>query len=60
MNMAKTNNSIYNVKLVTEVKRYPCLYNSNLPEYTKRDVTDLAWVNVAKSLKDKGILIFIL
>lgn len=43
-----------------KLKSTLCLYSFKLQDYSKRDVTDWAWENVAKSLMVKGILIFIL
>lgn len=55
--MAKKDDPVYNIKLVEEIEKHPCLYNYKLSDYSKRDVTDLAWESVAKSLKDKGTFI---
>lgn len=35
-----------NVKFVAQVEKHPELYNNNLPEYSRRDVVELAWADV--------------
>uniref|UniRef100_A0A2A4J599 MADF domain-containing protein n=1 Tax=Heliothis virescens TaxID=7102 RepID=A0A2A4J599_HELVI len=36
-----------NMLLIKAIEKFPCLYNYNLPEYLKKDVTDTAWQEVA-------------
>nr|XP_021186856.2 uncharacterized protein LOC110373816 isoform X1 [Helicoverpa armigera] len=36
-----------NMLLIKTIEKFPCLYNYNLPEYLKRDITDSAWQEVA-------------
>ncbi|CAH2039828.1 unnamed protein product, partial [Iphiclides podalirius] len=35
------------ITLVQEIQKYPCLYNNNLPEYNRKDLTEEAWTEVA-------------
>ncbi|XP_023222828.1 uncharacterized protein LOC111624252 [Centruroides sculpturatus] len=42
----------FNTKLVQAVKKYPCLYNYKLPEYSRKDITDVAWSKVAEEVKE--------
>ncbi|CAG5025057.1 unnamed protein product [Parnassius apollo] len=35
------------ITLVQEIQKYPCLYNNNLPEYNRKDLTEEAWAEVA-------------
>lgn len=39
------------IKLVRLVKKYPCLYNYMIPEYTKRDAVEKAWSKIASEMK---------
>lgn len=57
--MAKRDDPIFNIKLAAEVKKYPCIYDFKLPDYSKRDVTESAWENVATVLNDEGKYIII-
>lgn len=43
-----------NILFVSEVEKYPCLYNYNLPEYSRRDVTEKAWAAVAEQQNSTG------
>lgn len=35
------------IALVQEIEKHPCLYNSYLPEYNRKDLTEDAWGQVA-------------
>lgn len=50
MNEIRKDDPCMNIKFVKIVEKYPCLYNYKLPEYSRRDVTDKAWMNVAKEM----------
>lgn len=39
------------IKFVRLVKRFPCLYNFNLPEYTQRTKIDAAWQKIGQEMK---------
>lgn len=39
------------IKFVRLVKRFPCLYNYNLPEYTQRTKIDAAWQKIGHEMK---------
>ncbi|CAH1119129.1 unnamed protein product [Phaedon cochleariae] len=39
-----------NLKIIVEVEKYECLYNSHLSDYTKKDVTERAWRKIAKKI----------
>jgi hypothetical protein len=43
-----------NIMFVKTVEKYPCLYNYTLPEYSRRDLTERAWINVAKKMNYTG------
>lgn len=45
---------LLNIKFVAEVKKYPCLYNYSLKEYSKKDVTEKAWETVGKVVNLTG------
>jgi hypothetical protein len=44
----------FNVKLVEAVELYPCLYNYQLPEYARKDITENAWAKVAQQVNKPG------
>ena len=44
----------FNVKLVSEVENYPCLYDFTLPEYSKRYIIEKAWTEVSQKLEMSG------
>jgi hypothetical protein len=43
-----------NIMFVKTVEKYPCLYNYKLPEYSRRDMTEKAWMNVAREMNYTG------
>jgi hypothetical protein len=43
-----------NIMFVKTVEKYPCLYNYTLAEYSRRDLTERAWINVAKEMNYTG------
>lgn len=45
-----------NIRFVQIIEKYPCLYNYNLSEYSRRDVTENAWSEIAKETKSTGKL----
>lgn len=42
------------VNFVNIIEQYPCLYNNKLPEYSRKDVTDRAWSEVAQKTNTSG------
>lgn len=44
----------FNIKLVKEVERYPCLYDTSLSEYYNRDVLEKTWEEVGSALNQNG------
>ncbi|CAH2106753.1 unnamed protein product [Euphydryas editha] len=42
---------LINLKLVTEVEKYPCLYNSDLPSYSRKDITEDAWSKIGNVMQ---------
>ncbi|XP_028157497.1 uncharacterized protein LOC114350773 [Ostrinia furnacalis] len=36
-----------NIALVRSIKGYPCLYDNTIPAYTKKEITDKAWIEVS-------------
>lgn len=36
-----------NLLLVATIEKYPCLYNHNLQDYMKKDITEKAWSEVS-------------
>lgn len=43
-----------NLRLVGEVEKHEELYNYKLPEYSRKDVTEKAWQEVAAELNMTG------
>ncbi|XP_030758047.1 uncharacterized protein LOC115883776 [Sitophilus oryzae] len=37
-----------NIRFVQIIEKYSCLYNYNLSEYSRRDVTEKAWCDIAE------------
>lgn len=46
---------LINLQFVAEVEKYPCLYNSKLKEYSKKDFTEKAWSKVGKTVDLTGM-----
>lgn len=46
MNQRDDNNLVF----VAEIEKYEFLYNFNMPEYNRKDVTDGAWGEIAKKM----------
>ena len=44
----------FDIKLVKIVEQHPCLYNYQLPEYSKRDSVARAWEKVAQKMNESG------
>lgn len=42
------------LKLVLEIEKHQCLYNNKLAEYTRKDITEKAWGEVAAKTKLSG------
>ncbi|KAL1513324.1 hypothetical protein ABEB36_002746 [Hypothenemus hampei] len=40
----------WNMKFVLEIKKYPCLYDYKLEDYTNRGLVDATWEKVAKTV----------
>ncbi|KAL4717409.1 hypothetical protein ACJJTC_017296 [Scirpophaga incertulas] len=40
-----------NLLLVKAIERFPCLYNSNSVDYSRKEVTDVAWNEIADETK---------
>lgn len=43
-----------NLLLVRSVEKFPCLYNFTLPDYIKKEKTDIAWTEVSNETKLTG------
>lgn len=39
-----------NIEFVKNVQKFPCLYNFELPSYTRKDISDKAWEEVAETM----------
>ncbi|XP_067637836.1 uncharacterized protein [Eurosta solidaginis] len=50
--MARKDDPVLNVRFVQMVENHPCLWNSTLPAYSKKDETQKAWQEVANETKD--------
>ena len=46
-----------NVKFVQEVEKYPCLYNYELSQYSRKDIKDSAWDNVGNEMNMSGMFL---
>lgn len=44
----------FNIKFVNEIEKHPELYNYTLKSYSKRNMTDKAWSEVAAEVKLTG------
>ncbi|XP_072397090.1 uncharacterized protein [Diabrotica undecimpunctata] len=44
--------SFFNINFVRVIESRPCIWNYNLQEYSKRNVTEKAWVEIAKEVND--------
>lgn len=44
-----------NLKFVGEVEKHEVLYNYKLPEYSRKEVTEKAWQNVAAEVNMSGM-----
>ncbi|XP_065365884.1 type-2 histone deacetylase 1 [Calliphora vicina] len=49
---SRKDDPVFNVKFVQLVESKPCLWNSTLPEYSKKDEIQKAWQEVANETKD--------
>lgn len=45
----------FNTKLVDAVKRRPVLYDYSLSEYSRKDITELAWDEIAEEMCESGM-----
>lgn len=44
------------VKLIEAVEKHECLYNYKLSDYSRKDVVEKAWAEVAKETSEEGNL----
>jgi len=44
----------FNIKFVQQIEKYPELYNYTLKSYSKRNITEKAWSEVATEVKLTG------
>lgn len=49
----------FNIQFVQEVKKYPCLYDNTLKEYSIRSEQDKAWDQVARVYGSTGKKVFL-
>ncbi|CAH2242102.1 jg2141 [Pararge aegeria aegeria] len=42
------------LNFVQLIEQYPCLYNNTLPDYSRKDVVDKAWGEVAETMQWTG------
>lgn len=54
MNEFKRDDPSTNILFVQTVQKYPCLYNYKMSEYSRRDLTEDAWMNVAQEMNFTG------
>lgn len=50
-------------EFVQIVEQFPCIYNSDLPDYARKDTTEKAWQEVAQEIDWTGeskIIIYLL
>lgn len=47
-------NPLFNINFVKAIEQRPCIWNYSLTEYSKRNLTEKAWVDVAKEINDSG------
>lgn len=50
--MAPAEDANKNVRFIQLVESHPCIYNFNLPDYTRKQATDIAWQEVADEMND--------
>lgn len=43
------------LQLVVEIEKYPCLYNFQLADYSRKDITDRSWKLVAEKRRLTGM-----
>lgn len=48
----------FNINFMGEVEKYPELYDYTLADYSRKDVTDRAWQEIAKEVKLSGLLTY--
>lgn len=46
---------VFNIKFIEYIESKPCLWNSTLPTYSRKDEIQKAWQEVANETKDSGI-----
>jgi hypothetical protein len=44
-----------NIKFIEEVEKHELLYNYNLPGYSRKDLTEKAWHEIAAKVNMTGI-----
>ncbi|XP_037935926.1 putative uncharacterized protein DDB_G0291608 [Teleopsis dalmanni] len=49
--MSRKDDPVFNVKFVQLIEKQPCLWNSTLPAYSKKDETERAWQEIASETK---------
>lgn len=49
-----SNEQVFNIKFVGEIEKHSELYNYTLNEYSRKDITEKAWNEVAKEVGMTG------
>ncbi|GJQ87784.1 hypothetical protein Trydic_g6978 [Trypoxylus dichotomus] len=44
-------NPVFNISFAKAIEKRPCIWNYSLTEYSKRNLTEKAWVEVANEIK---------
>ncbi|XP_044750294.1 uncharacterized protein LOC123310728 [Coccinella septempunctata] len=52
--MSMNEDPTFNIKFCQVVKKFPCLYNTNLSEYSNRAMQDMAWLKIAEIMEEKA------
>lgn len=54
VNKIMKDNPAVNIKLISLIEENSCLYNYCHKDYSNRNIQDLAWEHIAKTLSEKG------
>lgn len=46
-----------NLTFVELIKKYPCIYDCNMPDYNNRKLIEMAWTTIAWEVNESGNLL---
>lgn len=56
--MSNKEDPVWNIKFIEIVERFPCIYDYNSEEYSRRETTEKAWSTISTEMNETGKIHF--